>query len=220
MTDTEFCAADSPQWTLDLVALLKAALDPASPVRVVGMCFGHQVIARALGAKVEPNPAGWEVSVVETILTDEGREVFRFPVSLKHSAPDLANHPDGPGPDGLVATAHVYQMHHDHVVDLPKGAVLMASSDRCPIHSYMVPDKVLTTQGHPEFTRSIVGELLDVRHEAGILPKADYEDGKIRLRDRDDGVAMALGMIRFLLRGWITDKDDKPADKDDKPAAK
>jgi GMP synthase-like glutamine amidotransferase len=45
-------------------------------VRAIGVCFGHQIIGRALGAKVRPNEAGWEVAVSEVNLTGEGTELF------------------------------------------------------------------------------------------------------------------------------------------------
>jgi GMP synthase-like glutamine amidotransferase len=48
----------------------------AGRVRVIGVCFGHQIVARALGARVAPSPGGWELSVTEVQLSKEGRRVF------------------------------------------------------------------------------------------------------------------------------------------------
>ncbi len=45
-------------------------------VRLIGVCFGHQIIGRALGIKVGPNEAGWEVSVSDVNLTEKGKELF------------------------------------------------------------------------------------------------------------------------------------------------
>lgn len=67
--------ADDP-WILRLVDWTRAALAGSSPVRVVGVCFGHQIVARALGARVDRNPGGWELAVTEVRLSAEGRKLF------------------------------------------------------------------------------------------------------------------------------------------------
>lgn len=45
-------------------------------VRIVGVCFGHQIVGRALGVKVGRSDQGWEVAVCDMDLTEEGKEVF------------------------------------------------------------------------------------------------------------------------------------------------
>lgn len=46
-------------------------------VRVIGVCFGHQIVARALGVEVGRNDLGWEVAVMDVQLTDKGKELFK-----------------------------------------------------------------------------------------------------------------------------------------------
>ena len=47
-------------------------------VRIIGVCYGHQILGRALGAKVARSEGGaWEVSVCEVYLTPKGKEVFK-----------------------------------------------------------------------------------------------------------------------------------------------
>jgi GMP synthase-like glutamine amidotransferase len=46
-------------------------------VRIIGVCFGHQIVGRALGVKVGRNDEGWEVSVCEMDLTEKGKDLFR-----------------------------------------------------------------------------------------------------------------------------------------------
>ena len=45
--------------------------------RVIGVCYGHQIVGRALGAKVARSDGGaWEVSVCQVNLTEKGKELF------------------------------------------------------------------------------------------------------------------------------------------------
>lgn len=63
-------------WIANLTEFVRRALEHDRRLRVVGVCFGHQVVARALGVPVGRSPRGWEVSVTEVKLTEKGREVF------------------------------------------------------------------------------------------------------------------------------------------------
>lgn len=46
-------------------------------MRVIGVCFGHQIVGRALGVPVERSDAGWELSVLPVQLSAKGKEVFQ-----------------------------------------------------------------------------------------------------------------------------------------------
>lgn len=65
---------DSP-WIKKLVDYTARALE-TQKVRVIGVCFGHQIVARALGAKVGRNPDGWEAAVNDVQLSAKGKELF------------------------------------------------------------------------------------------------------------------------------------------------
>lgn len=45
-------------------------------VRLIGVCFGHQIIGRAMDVKVDRSDKGWEVSVVPVVLTEKGKALF------------------------------------------------------------------------------------------------------------------------------------------------
>jgi len=44
--------------------------------KIIGICFGHQIIARALGGKVELNEKGWEMAVRQVNLAESAKKVF------------------------------------------------------------------------------------------------------------------------------------------------
>lgn len=66
--------ADTP-WITKLVDFTTKVL-AQDRVRIIGVCFGHQIVGRALGAEVGRNPHGWEASVNEVELSERGKELF------------------------------------------------------------------------------------------------------------------------------------------------
>jgi GMP synthase-like glutamine amidotransferase len=72
----EFGANDSIPWVTNLIDFVKQTAE-SSPIKMVGICFGHQMIAKARGGKVETNAKGWEVGWTCMNKTERGREVFR-----------------------------------------------------------------------------------------------------------------------------------------------
>ena len=105
ITGSKHNAYEDQPWILELVGFTRKCLDTAR-IRVVGVCFGHQIVARALGMKVGVNPKGWEVSVTETELSPAGKEFFgldklvrfRFPAMMGHvsvSWSSMAEHESG-----------------------------------------------------------------------------------------------------------------------------
>lgn len=68
-------AFDDNPWILRLVDYVAKAL--AHPrIRVIGVCFGHQIVGRAMGVKVARSDIGWETSVCGVELSKKGKEVF------------------------------------------------------------------------------------------------------------------------------------------------
>jgi GMP synthase (glutamine-hydrolysing) len=98
---------------------------------VLGVCFGHQLLGRALGARVERNPRGPEAGTAEVILTGDGLADPLFA--------------------GLPARLPVQQAHQDHVASVPPGAVRLAWNDRTPVQAFAAGDTIRAVQFHPEF---------------------------------------------------------------------
>lgn len=122
---------DLEQFTRDIVA---------AKVPLVGICFGHQMIAQALGGRVGKSGAGWGV----------GAKTFRIV--------DATEPVSGESMTMLMS-------HQDQVLELPDGATVFATSDYCPVGGYRIGDRVLCVQGHPEFVPDLCRILMGRRRE-------------------------------------------------------
>lgn len=120
---------DGADWIAQLEALVRDAV--AQELPLFGACFGHQIIAKALGAKVGYNPAGWVLGRVVTTLLPEG-----LPLPI-------------------------YAAHKEQVRALPPGARLTARTDGCPIAGFAIGRHVLTTQYHPEMSADFIAALTE-----------------------------------------------------------
>jgi GMP synthase-like glutamine amidotransferase len=78
LTLQEHTAYNDEPWIAKLVEYVSGPLKTGSKP-VVGICFGHQIIWRALGAELGGNPAGWEISVSDVQLSEDGQRLFGIP---------------------------------------------------------------------------------------------------------------------------------------------
>ncbi len=124
-----------------MVALGEALLEAAARVPVLGVCFGHQLLASALGGAVERNPRGPELGTREVTFTDAGRADPLFA--------------------GLPPRLAVQQLHEDHVAAVPPGAVLLAAGAHAPVQAFGAGPRLRAVQFHPEFTVARVRAICD-----------------------------------------------------------
>ncbi|KAK5078164.1 hypothetical protein LTR51_000350 [Lithohypha guttulata] len=143
-------------------------------VRVIGVCFGHQIVARALGVEVGRNPDGWEAAVNNVQLSKKGQELFR------------------------VDNLRIHQMHRDIAFAYPEGFESLGSSPVCSVQGMYSPRHVVTVQGHPEFTGPIMKEIVETRHKTGIFDDEAYKTHAKNVDLPHDGVAVGAAFIRFL----------------------
>lgn len=90
-------------------------------------------------------------------------------------------------------------MHRDIVTSFPPGVESLGSSPKCLNQGMYVPKKLITVEGHPEFTREIVTMILEKRRGQGVFGEEDYRDGLSRVDKPHDGVMIASAFLRFLL---------------------
>ena len=126
---------DAAPWMSDLAELLRGIVDSGLPL--FGACFGHQIIASALGSRIIRNPGGWAHGVVAL------DRVERTPWS------------------GLSDYLRLYGSHIEQVADLPNGARRIFESPGCPIAGFAIGNRVFTVQHHPEMTRPFFEDLVE-----------------------------------------------------------
>lgn len=107
------------------------AIDASRSAGVLGVCFGHQLLAHALGGAVERNARGPEAGTAVVELTPAGRADPLFA--------------------GLPEVLEVQEMHEDHVPAPPPGAVLLAWNAHAPVQAFAAGPRLRAVQFHPEF---------------------------------------------------------------------
>jgi hypothetical protein len=86
ITGSKHNAFDDDPWIVKLVKFVEGVLAQRR-VRIIGVCFGHQIVGRAMGVKVQRSESGWEASVTAIDLTKRGQEIFGRPALVSFSTP-------------------------------------------------------------------------------------------------------------------------------------
>lgn len=117
---------ETSPWIVSLRQWIRAAA--AKNLRMAGICFGHQIIAHALGGKAARSPKGWGTGIRVSDVQDEALSEALGSSELK-----------------------LLYNHHDQIVELSEGATPLATSDFCEYDAYRIGGNILAFQGHPEY---------------------------------------------------------------------
>lgn len=164
---------DHTPWMNPLRNFIRGAHAARTPM--IGVCFGHQVIADALGGVVAKSEKGWGI----------GRHTY-----------DIIGRRDWM--NGASPTLSLAVSHQDQVIEPPKGAVTLASSKHTD-HAMLAYDgaPIISVQGHPEFDDTFVSALYGARRGKSLT---DAEvDGAVRsLAAPSDNDVVGEWFARFL----------------------
>ncbi|AXE62515.1 gamma-glutamyl-gamma-aminobutyrate hydrolase family protein [Candidatus Thioglobus sp. NP1] len=149
-------------WIPIVSQLIKDIYDNKLPI--FGVCFGHQLIAQALGGNVEKSTKGW------------GLGLHTYQINNKTNY--MGN---------LSSEVTLNICHQDQVLSPPNGATVYAKSDFCENAGFYIKDKVLTMQAHPEFLVDFIKALLTARRDVTI-PKQFVDPALIGLKSHPDSV--------------------------------
>lgn len=171
ITGSKSSVYDDKPWIAKLMDFVRE-LD-ARKKRLVGICFGHQIVAHALGGKTEKSPKGWGV----------GRHTHCFTrIPAWH--------------DQQGAAFDILVSHQDQVIENARGAKVLASSDFCENAVVQVGEHILTFQGHPEFVAAYSREIMDFRRNT--IGEDVYQVGVASLGKAHEGQRVAQWIVNFL----------------------
>ncbi|HDZ55483.1 MAG TPA: GMP synthase [Pseudomonas xinjiangensis] len=170
-TGSKFGVYDPEPWIEALEAFMVKLWEAKKPL--VGICFGHQLMARALGGEVYKSEKGWGVGVSFNQVIH--RQTWMEPWQNKL--------------DLIVS-------HQDQIVTLPPEAQVLVKSDFCDYYVVQYGEHFMSVQGHPEFCKSYSRDLMNARK--GIIPDARLRAGHASLSADIDGPLMVKWMVNFL----------------------
>ncbi|CAH9081924.1 unnamed protein product [Cuscuta europaea] len=146
-------------WICDLLNLLNK-LDSMKK-KVLGICFGHQILGRAIGGKVGRNAKGWDIGMTDVQL---------FPSKLFNCIE-------------MPPFLDVIEFHQDEIHELPPKAEVLACSNKTGIEMFRYGDHIMGIQGHPEYTMDILEHLLDRLTKRNLIQDETASVAKARMKE-------------------------------------
>ncbi|XP_020110796.1 gamma-glutamyl peptidase 5-like [Ananas comosus] len=150
-------------WILRLCFLVQT-LD-AMQKRVLGICFGHQVLCRALGGRVGKANGGWDVSIRKVMIMEDLLQCSSTFGAL----------------EDIPQCAMIIECHQDEVWEVPFGAKVLAYSEKTGVEMFCIGEHILGIQGHPEYTKDILYNLIDRLVNNELIGREFSEDAKAQV---------------------------------------
>ncbi|CAN6725483.1 unnamed protein product [Malus baccata var. baccata] len=163
VSGSPYNAYGNDYWIMKLCFLLQT-LD-AMEKKVLGICFGHQVLCRALGGKVGKAYTGWDIGLRKVKIVKD-----LAPFSILNYLDDM--------PPALF----IIECHQDEVWEVPSGAEVIAYSDKTGVEMFTIGGHVLGIQGHPEYSKDILLNLIDRLFNSNFIEKGFAENTRSALQ--------------------------------------
>lgn len=173
VTGSASSVTERAPWMLRIEEYLASAVTQEHAV--LGICFGHQLLGQALGGLVERNPRGREMGTVEL-------QIVR----------------DDPLLDRSIEPALAHATHVDSVTVLPKGAAVLATTDKEPHAALRFGERAWGVQFHPEFDGQVMREYVETRSQ---LLEGEGKDPAAMLAGIRATEAGQLVLRRFVQHG-------------------
>lgn len=183
---SRFSVYDESRWINVFKAFINRLYYQKIPF--IGICFGHQMLAWALGGEVTRSINGWGIGV--------------HPVDvIPHQLTDHRWLTGIPSPFSLIVS------HQDQITEPPLHTTVLASSDFCPYAMILIGDHCLGIQGHPEFTPEYSHDLLHLRQNS--YSASTYQTAMASLEHPTDHDVVIRGILCFI-RSKLTSEGSPP----------
>ena len=164
-------------WIVKLINLLKK-LDSMKK-KVLGICFGHQILCRALGGKTGRAVSGWDMGI---------RSVNLAPSKLFSALK-------------LPSRLPINECHRDEVWELPPYAEVMAWSDKTRVEMFRYGDHIMGIQGHPEYTKDVLLNIADRLLHRNLIQESQVEAAKTSVEQREPDREAWKRLCKTFLKG-------------------
>lgn len=142
ITGSHSMVSENEPWSIELGKWLQSIIYLDIPI--LGICYGHQLLAQVFGGKVGFHPKGIEIGTVAIQLTEQGKRDFLFSC--------------------LPSTFWGHTNHSQTILTLPKNAVVLAHNDFEKVHAFRIADKkIWGVQFHPEFIKYIMTQYIEIQ---------------------------------------------------------
>ncbi|KAL4860747.1 hypothetical protein BDV12DRAFT_181159 [Aspergillus spectabilis] len=203
ITGSVYDAHADNEWILQLLDLLKTLWIHRPDFRFLGVCFGHQLLARLLGGSVGPAPSqDWELGHCRITLMPVGKRLFRTRADY----------------------VHLHQMHQDQVLSPPTAAsagpellspdteiATWGRSEHTPVQGLYIANRLFTTQAHLAFDEDMVKRQIQIRVDSGGIKDLEHADRAAETAELEhDGVEVAKAILRLFV---YDDNDDEGGER-------
>lgn len=173
-------------------------------IKLIGICFGHQLLGRIFGQQVTEMQRDVEFGLAEIQLSDRARQLYEMAVLNEGHYGTLDRDRSSPVGKLLVNTDH-----GDEVVGLPAGFVDIGGTDHCNSQGFFGPDSaqtpcdinVLTLQAHPEYNTACMLRSISIKEKDG---RISHEQAQSLQHDQEtkkcDGISVGVLLLRMI--GW------------------
>lgn len=171
LTGSKTGVYDEASWLEPLANWIQSAYQ--NQARLIGICFGHQMLAQSLGGQAAKSEKGWGVGNYSV-------EINQVPNWL----------------DAPTTNFKLIYSHQDQVLQLPTGAQRLAGNAFCPNAAWYLNNQVLCFQGHPEFTPEYFAKLIERRREH--IGSERLDKALASLQEENDSSKVLNWLIQFI----------------------